>query len=103
MNNKGLTMGGSYRTEVTFDELYQNFTIEYRVTENGRFRVDIFKRNGNVSVGSVELCLGRWKIVGDFSEEIRDLDEAIRKAVTIYVRCENEFNDVLTKFNKTQR
>lgn len=98
-------MSGSYRIDITFEELYKNFYIQNTDTESGKYRVNIFKRPdkdglNEIYVGAVEMSLGRWKIVGDYSEEIRDLNEAIRKAVNIFLRCDSEYNDVLNEFNK---
>jgi len=40
--------------------------------------------------GSVLYYLGKWKILGDMSEEFRDLKDAVKKCILIYLRANNE-------------
>ena len=84
---------GLYRSEISSEDFFKNYDITSVVLrENSfRYRILISQKGNNQTIAAVEMLFGRWKIVSDASKEYRDLFDALKDAVNIYICCSNEF------------
>ena len=87
---------GLYRSDISDDVFFKNYdTKPFILPENGyRYRVLIYKKEEVRPIAAAEMQFGHWKIIGDGTKEYRDLKQALKDAVNIYLLCEAEYSEL---------
>lgn len=74
----------------------------YLVIDNSsvEFKINVVPKDKScVSIGTIKVVHGRWRLSSDSELETSDLEKAIVRCIEVYLRFKKEFDEVNLKFS----